>query len=684
MTDNRVVLLLPQDDLTTEVAQGLSQAGFTVEVLAEVAALRNTAPPRVVVLTETGTPPVAGRVRELLDLWSEPVRVLVVCGGGETCNVASILEAGADDFVLLPLRANELVVRITASALRQRALDETERHKRDAAALLELSQTLSSSLQIPLILHSACRLIAQVMGVERCSIVMVDAETQEGVVVAVSENRNTKDLRVSLRKYPEINKVLETGAPLVIEDAEHSDLLSSARESAPGLISGTSIVIPILVEEKVTGVFFLRSRQRRRPPNEREMQFGQTVANATGIAVRNARLFEGARASSERIFKERERTEARLRALQRYEGFFEDAADGMVILDSDATVIYANREGAAALGLTKSEVLGRQLTEFLAADSVQMLEKVLGEVVAGRYRKTFDIYAVVDGGNERCLSCSAGAVGEAGSRDRLCMISFRDVTELREMQTELKATKEFLENLINSSVDAIIAADIKGNVILFNKGAENIYGYRADEVIGRIHVSRLYPTGVAREIMVALRSDAYGGRGKLSSMRKNILTKDHEEVPVNLSASIIYEGGEEVATVGIFSDLRERLKIEQRLSQAQEQLVKSEKAAVVAQLAGTAAHELNQPLTSILGYAEMLKVKIPAESPLRKPVDIIFREGERMADIVRKIGRITKYEIKNYVGNTMIVDLERASDGSRPPAELAESIPPATNKSGNG
>ena len=91
---------------------------------------------------------------------------------------------------------------------------------------------------------------------------------------------------------------------------------------------------------------------------------------------------------------------------------------------------------------------------------------------------------------------------------------------------------------------------------------------------------------------------------------------------------------------------------------AQEKLQLSEKQAVIAELAGTAAHELNQPLTSVMGYAELLKKKVGEDPALKRPVEVILRETERMADIVRKIGRITKYETKTYVGSTRIVDLD--------------------------
>jgi hypothetical protein len=166
-------------------------------------------------------------------------------------------------------------------------------------------------------------------------------------------------------------------------------------------------------------------------------------------------------------------------------------------------------------------------------------------------------------------------------------------------------------------------------------------------------------------VMQLLRAPSHGGVGRLEQTRLDLVTGSGELVPVNMTASILYENGREAATVGILSDLRERLLMEERLLHVQEQLEQQERQAMVAQLAGAAAHELNQPLTSILGYAQLIERQSDADAPHLRALQVILREATRMADIVRKIGRITRYETKEYVGSASIIDLDKSAESSQ-------------------
>jgi len=226
-------------------------------------------------------------------------------------------------------------------------------------------------------------------------------------------------------------------------------------------------------------------------------------------------------------------------------------------------------------------------------------------------------------------------------------------------------SKEFLERLIDSTVDAIVAANINGRLILFNQGAERLFGFRARDVLNK-PVWELYEADGARTIMTMLRSPAFGGVGRLEPTRREVRSANGEAVPVSMTASIVYEGDREVATVGVLTDLRDRIRMEQSLLDAQNRLQLSEKHALVAELAGATAHELNQPLTSIIGYTQLIQRQSQQGAPHLRAAGIILSEAERMADIVKKIGRLTKYETTDYIGSAKMIDLERATGASRP------------------
>jgi signal transduction histidine kinase len=175
-------------------------------------------------------------------------------------------------------------------------------------------------------------------------------------------------------------------------------------------------------------------------------------------------------------------------------------------------------------------------------------------------------------------------------------------------------------------------------------------------------VRRLYPPGVAQEVMRLIRSAEHGGGGRLEPVRRELIAASTERVPVSISAALVFDDeGREIATVGIFSDLRERIRMEERLATAQEKLAISEKQAVAIELAGAAAHELNQPLTSVMGYAQMLIRRLGQGDAHIPTVQTILDEAERMAAIVRQLGSLTRYETKSYVGGAQIIDLDRAS-----------------------
>ncbi len=213
-----------------------------------------------------------------------------------------------------------------------------------------------------------------------------------------------------------------------------------------------------------------------------------------------------------------------------------------------------------------------------------------------------------------------------------------DQSERKKMENRMKEALDFLDKTIQCSPNAIMAANLKGDLIIWNNGAEQILEYKAEEVLGKINIEEVYSPGMARKVMKMLRSEDYGGKGVLKSYPLIVRSKNGREIEGNLSAGIIYdEQGREVASVGIFVDLGEWLNIERTLSETRQQLLHSEKLAAMGRLTSQIAHELNNPLYGIMNTLELLKTEIPPTNKRRKLLDMSLSEIERLVDMLKQM-----------------------------------------------
>ena len=645
------------------LAQALGGAGLRTAVVssgADALAWLEQHTPSLVLLDLVMPPPdgfaVLRALREDPKRVDLPVVVLTALDSDD--DVAKAFDAGADDFVRKPFRPVELVARIRGQLRMRDYVEALARKERDAKVVLELTQALSSTLDFRNILFTVVRRIAEVARVDRCSIVLVRDQGDVGYVVAASDDKELRDLPIALGKYPEIQQVMATGEPLVIEDAATHPLFDMVRTEMPANAFRSLALLPILFEDRPMGVLFLRGR-RPVALREHELSLARTVANATAIALRNARILQSMRDQTQQITFARFEAEKRLKALQRYADFFHATADGIVVIDADGQILFSNPRAHAITGRAHDELARSTLAELLDASDRKRLDEIHAGFAQGSYPHMVDL-TLLRGGEERVLSVSFGVVSREDSG--AILVSFRDVTADRATAAELIKTKEFLERVIASSVDAIISADLRGEIRIFNRAAERLTGFPASEVVGRMSARELYPPGQARQMMRLIHEREHGGPGRLESYRTDLLGKDGAPVPVLVSAALIMDQGEPIGSVGVFTDLRERLRMEAQLEEAQGELRNREKQALVAELAGAAAHELNQPLTSVLGYAELIRRRASDATAVQSSAAILLQEAERMADIVRKIGKITRYETKTYVGAAKILDLDRSSE----------------------
>lgn len=373
--------------------------------------------------------------------------------------------------------------------------------------------------------------------------------------------------------------------------------------------------------------------------------------------VANDIMFRGSLATELIVRLERLRTRTPLENLRRrYVETLASMAPGIVVVGPNRRLVFANPRAYEIIGHREETVGGEDLERVVAPEDWPRVRDALEH---REYPHGIDIQLIRREGTK--IVCSSSFAPLIGAEDHT-VISFEDVTDERETERELLKTMEFLESLIDASVDAIIATDMDQRVVLFNPSAERICGRLGSDAVGALKLEDLLGRGSAELVMRRLLTEEHGGQGRLEPTMLELVDVNGAHLPVQLSASLIYEHSEPSAIVLIFADLRDRIRVEERLADAQKKLAFTEKQGVLAELAGTAAHELNQPLTSMMAYAELLARQSEEGSTGAKAAKVLIREAERMAEIVRKIGKITRYETTSYVGHQKIFDLDRAAD----------------------
>lgn len=576
---------------------------------------------------------------------------------------AEALAAGATDVIRTPVQPQLL-------AARCRNLSKLGRKDAIAAqTLARINEVLTADGDDAEALIQVLMITAKVLGFDRASLIAHIEGSDHGFVIAASDAEPLQRFTLAIAEYPEVAESIRSLSPVLIDDVLSHPLTAPIAEQLSSRGVRGIAVFPVQWRSRPLGAILLRKRavgvQHVGPKG---VELGKLIASITAAHLRHGAVLESLRDQTHRISRARYEAERRLRGIDSLKEHFEAGTDGVVVLDDAGRILFVNRAAERLIGFARDGLLGGELVDLVGGDHRSQISDTVSRVLAGVNVDAFDLQLSTTAGVPVWVSVSTSTV-LAGSG--AVILTFRDVTDERRLEHELRSTKEFLERLIDSAVDAIIAADLKGQIRLFNQGAERLFGYRARDVIGKVPVSELYEDGGARQIMRMLRSTSYGGVGRLEQTRREVKIAGGEVVPVSMTASTLYEGDREVATVGILTDLRERIRMEQRLLDAQQKLQLSEKQALVAELAGAAAHELNQPLTSIMGYAGLIARQSPPEATYLRAVAVILSEAERMAGIVKKIGRITKYETTDYIGGARMLDLQRAAPESDPAIAVA-------------
>jgi two-component system NtrC family sensor kinase len=319
----------------------------------------------------------------------------------------------------------------------------------------------------------------------------------------------------------------------------------------------------------------------------------------------------------------RDVTEQREKEL-RFTELFETLQEGVYFSTPDGQLLDANPALVNTLGFAEKKEL---LSVEPAALNFDAGPPVLGHAVDDRGGlRTREIKLRRKDGTAAVFLDSSRAVWDTSGNIVRYQGTLVDITEKRRMERELKQQEEFRRRLLESFPDLILVVDLDERYTFVNSRARDLLGYQPEELVGRrisdleshsLEMVALYHTVVYGE--QAFASSEYGARHRDGSWR-------------TMRASGSQLSDTEGKISGVIMSVRD-ITLERKLEQ---QVVQSERLAAMGAMIGGVAHELNNPLTSILGVSELMQDKETSESE-RKQIALLQQQARRAAEIVQNL-----------------------------------------------
>ena len=351
--------------------------------------------------------------------------------------------------------------------------------------------------------------------------------------------------------------------------------------------------------------------------------------------------------------KLKETEEALRRSEGKYASILESIEEGYYEVDLDGNFTFVNDSLCRLKGSIKDELIGTNARDYTDLENANRLFQMARRVyTTGEPARLFDWVIERRDGTTRNVECSASLIKNSEGRGTGFKGILRDVTEKRETEAELLRTKNFLENIFDSSIDGVTTTDLHGTVIYTSPRAKDILGYEQNEII-RKKVHLLYSNGIedAKIIMRELTA-----KGELRHHDLTMIRKDGTLVDITLSASFLRsEKGEVIGTLGMYRDITEKKKLEAQLERAR-------RLEGLGTLAGGVAHNFNNLLMGIQGNVSLILLETDATHPhykRLKSIEGLVKNGAKLTGQLLGYARGGAYEFKPISLNQLV---EETSD----------------------
>jgi PAS domain S-box-containing protein len=326
-------------------------------------------------------------------------------------------------------------------------------------------------------------------------------------------------------------------------------------------------------------------------------------------------------------------------------------SESAILINTKGVILAVNEAAVCRLGKLNARIIRMNINDVLPTEVAIKIKQKTDEVI----RTGDPIWFENESDGLSYTNTVYPIFGRHGNVEKLAIYAM-DITDQKQTIAALRESEERFRSISSSAQDALIMMNSTGNISYWNEAAERIFGYSKKEVIDKNLHKLLVPKKYLEVFMNGFKDFQNTGQGSAigKTIEMSALRKDGTEFPMELSLSS-FQLRDRWYALGVVRDISDR-------KQAEKERLKQEKLRGVLEMAGAACHELNQPLQIVSGYYELLINEIPDSHPLIENLNIIREQIEKMAQITKKIMKITKYRTKPYVQGSMIIDIDKSSD----------------------
>jgi len=503
---------------------------------------------------------------------------------------------------VLSMRGEEVlegfVTDITERKRAEMALEKTVEQLRKKSEyekiISEITRLVHTSLDLEEVFENAVEsLSSKIDAVDHVAIYMVEGDKARIVAQRGYDERLLEETSEIPYGEGATWRVIFDEESRYIPDVDEDDALVQAGRAAG---SKSYLVVPIRYDGETVGCIHIHSYMKN-AFDEDELQLLEIVAKQIEGAIQNAKRAEALQISEEK-----------------YRTLFEESPVGVYLFDTDLVITNCNRRLVEMLDTSRDAVIGLEMRKLKDKKFLPAMEKVF----EGETTSQEGWYEATTSGRKLWLQLTTAPLRDAAGRIMGGMAVVQDITERKEAERRIKEQAALLDN----AREAILVTDLKQNIRYWNAGAERLYGWKSEEVMGKNLGKEVVP--VPKEAFSAVLASGEWS-GELAKV-----TKDGREIVVESRWTLVLdENGRPKAVLIIDNDITERKMLES-------QILRAQKLENLGTLASGIAHDLNNILQPIMMSIQILRTKVDDDSG-RTILEMLEASANRGADLVKQI-----------------------------------------------